>query len=549
MTKKRTKERKKRASATRPRETSLAHSLSRSLERHIWWVFLGLVLVGGLCSYLAFNPNLSVNGDNALYIVLGMSWIQGKGNCTICTPGEPPNVMVPPGYPLLLAPFLTLFPNSYLPLKLLSTVLFLLSLPLLLLIIRDRARNLFLALSVAVLSAINLNLLDFGHMVMTEIPFLFFSLLGILALQRSLKSEGPGMIRRRQALFGFSILALVFSYHIRSIGVVLLVALIAFLILRKRYRLALVAGLVILCLVLPWALRNQAVSEGGGYLDSFVMKNPYNPDLGKITAGDMLLRMQNNLKTYGILVILQALFPSLSPYASHKGFSGVLPILGVLATLLTLVGFVIKVRRSITFIELYIFFFLGVCVLWPEMWSGVRFVIPMVPFLTYYFLVGLQGVAANLGTKLTPLMGKSLIWLVAMLMITSSFSGLATASERLQLYPPRWQNYFLVAQWCREHTPKESVFVARKPSLFYLFAQRQVLIYPFTADTEEMIAFMVRNQVDYVIVDNLSRTTDRYLLPAVQKYIDKFRLIYGLDNPRTWVLKTVGLSPEKEEGG
>ncbi len=175
--------------------------------------------------------------------------------------------------------------------------------------------------------------------------------------------------------------------------------------------------------------------------------------------------------------------------------------------------------------------------------------IPVVPLLTYYFLVGLQGVAANLGTKLTPLIGKSLIWLVAILMITSSFSGLATASERLQLYPPRWQNYFLVAKWCREHTPEESVFVARKPALFYLLARRPVLIYPYTADIEEMIAFMARNQVDYVIVDNLSRTTDRYLLPAVQKHIDKFHLAYGLDNPRTWVLKTVGLSPEKKEGG
>jgi hypothetical protein len=91
--------------------------------------------------------------------------------------------------------------------------------------------------------------------------------------------------------------------------------------------------------------------------------------------------------------------------------------------------------------------------------------------------------------------------------------------------------------------------VARKPSLFYLQAQRQVLIYPYTADTGEMIAFMVRNQVDYVIVGSLSRTTDRYLLPAVQKYIDKFHLVYGLDNPRTWVLKTGGLSPKKEEGG
>lgn len=534
------------------RRPSLVPKLGCFLERHVWWIALGLILVGGLCSIAVFDPNLDTNGDNARYIALGMSLIQGKGLSKICMPGAPADTLTPFGYPLLLAPFLALFPVNYLFLKLLSTLLFLLSLPLLLLVIRDRGESFFLALGVAALSAINLSLLDFSHKVMSEIPFLFFSLLGLFVLQRSLKSSGTRMNRRGQVLFGLSILILVFSYHIRSIGVVLPAALLSFLILRKRYRLALVAGLVILCLVLPWALRNHAVGNGGGgYLDHFVLKNSYNPALGKVTAGDMLARVESNLKTYGIFVIPRALFPSLSPLAGYRGTSSALLILGLVATLIALLGFVQRARRSVTFMELYTFFFVGVCVLWPQMWSGMRFLIPVVPLLTYYFLVGLRGVAGKLGAQLGPQVGKSLTCLVMVLMIISSFSGLARASGRSKQYPPEWQNYFLVADWCREHTPEESVFVARKSWLFYLRARRLVLNYPYTADTEEMMAFLARNQTDYVILDGFTwtGTTVRYLLPTVRKHMDKFHPVYGLDNPKTWVLKFQGLSPAMDEEG
>jgi len=531
-----------------PRRPLPTHKLDDVLQRYIWWVVLSLVLVGGLCSLLVFDPNLDTNGDNARYIILGMSLAQGKGLSRICMPGAPPEIMAPFGYPLLLTPFLALFPDNYLVLKLLSTLLFLLSLPLLFLIIKGRVESLLLALGVAALSAINLSLLDFGHQVMTEIPFLFFSLLGIFAIQRSLNCDGPRMTPKGRTLFGLSILALVFAYYIRSIGVVLLVALVSFLILRKRHRLALLAGLVILCLVIPWILRNQAVADGPDYLDIFVLKNAYNPALGKITAGDMLTRIKSNLNTYAIFVIPQALFPSLSPSAGYRGSLGLFYVLGLTATLITLLGFIIRARRSSGFLELYIFFFLGACLLWPQMWSGMRFLIPVVPFMTYYFLVGLLVLARKLGSKLSLLWGKSLIWLIVILMIASSLSGLAWASGRLKGYPAQWQNYFLVADWCREHTPQESIFVARKPWLFYLRARRLVMNYPYTADVEEMISFMATNQVDYVILDGFSwtGTTARYLWPAVAAHRDNFQAVYGLDNPKTWVLKTVGFAHQKE---
>ncbi len=525
---------------------SRERKLNSFAERHLWWVIAGLVLIGAVCSYLVFNPNLDTSGDNALFIVLGMSLAQGKGLSTICTPGEPANTMVPFGYPLLLAPFVALSPDNHLVLKLLSTTLFLLSLPLLLVIIKDREKNLYLPLGVAFLAAINLHLLDFGHMVMTEIPFLFFSLLGIWVLQRAMGSAGQGLTGKQKTLLGISIVALVFAYHIRSIGVVLLLTMLILLVLRRHYRLALVAGLFIILLVLPWALRNHAIGQGGGYLDQFVMKNPYDPAQGHISVGGMVARMGENLRTYALFVIPQALFPSISPAAGYRGAAGFSTLVGVVASLVILVGFFSRLRKSVGFLELYIFFFLGVCVLWPQMWSGMRFVIPVVPFVIYYFLAGAQGAAEKLKNWLTPLAGRSLILLALAVMLISSFSGLTRASGRRKGYPREWHNYFLAAQWSRENTDAESIFVARKPSLFYLKARRAVLNYPYTAMHQEMIDFMDRNDVDYVLVDGFSwtGTTMRYLVPAIQSHQDRFEPVFRLDNPTTWVLKMVELSPQ-----
>jgi len=528
--------------------TSSAVTLSASLDRHRWWICLGLILLGALCSNWLFNPELSIKGDDAVYVVLGMSWAQGSGNSIICQPGEPANTMVPPGYPLLLAPFLALSSDSWVPLKLLSAVLFLLSLPLIFLIIRNRSGQTLLALGVAVLSAINLNLLDYSYRIMTEIPYLFFSLLGIWILGRALLAGANAMSRRNLIFLGGAILVLLFAYHVRSIGIVLPFALIFLLLLRKQYRLVLLTVLLTLLLILPWAIRNQTVGQGESYIAQFLLKNPYDPTLGGITAGGMLTRIISNIKTYGINIIPQALFPSHSPLISIQSLPGILLPLGVLATLLTILGFVHKVKKKITLLEIYTVLFLGICVLWPEVWSGMRFIVPVVPFVFYYFLVGVATLAGKLSSWSSPALGKSMISVIVILMVISSISGLNTASKRLHTYPPAWQNYFYAAQWCRDNTDQEDIFVARKPSLFYLRARRQVLRYPYTTDHEEMMTFMAENGVDYVIVGHLSGTTGRYLVPAVQANSDKFQVVHMVENPNTLVLQTIDLIPSGEGG-
>ena len=500
-------------------------------------------------SLIAFDPILSTNGDNALYIILAMSWSQGKGNSDIFKPGEPANTMVPPGYPLLMAPLVTLFPDQWLPLKWLSTVLFILSVPTILWMIVTRRETLLMAFGVAVLAAINVNLLIHGSLIMTEIPFMFFSILGLALAQRSLRPGANNMSGRDRFLFVLAILALVCAYHIRTIGIVLPAALVIYLVLRKRYRLALMTGLAIVLLLLPWALRNALGKEGAGYLEQFVLRNPYNPELGTITVADLFSRILANLKTYGIDRNAQAVFPSLSPMLSFPRFTGGYILLGLGVTAVILTGFIHLVRKSRTLMEIYTALFLGVCLLWPEVWSGLRFVIPIIPLLLYYFLSGLQVVMRLLETRLFHRAGQLAGAVVLMIVLFSSARGIAKAEARFPCYPSQWENYFTTARWCKLNTDPHSIFVARKPSLFYLHAQRQVLNYPYTSDTDGIMSFLDEENIDYVLLDGFSwtNTTRRYLIPAIEANRDRFQPIYRLKNPNTWVLKLLPPIRSQEE--
>jgi hypothetical protein len=202
-------------------------------------------------------------------------------------------------------------------------------------------------------------------------------------------------------------------------------------------------------------------------------------------------------------------------------------------------GFVRQIHRSLTVVEIYTALFLGVCLLWPEIWSGLRFVVPIIPLLLYYFLSGLRAVMRLLDVHLFRRAGQLAVAVVLVLVLFSSARGIAGAVERPQRYPAQWENYFAVGRWCRQNTAPESIFVARKPSLFYLQARRKVLNYPYTSDIDRMMSFLIDQDVDYVILDGFTwtGTTRRYLAPAIGAHRDRFQPVYRLENPDTWVLK------------
>jgi hypothetical protein len=91
-------------------------------SREMQWLLV--ILFVALLMYIVTFNNFIVGlwQDDATYIILAKSLISGQGYRMINQVGKPLGKHYPIGYPLLLAPFVGLFPNSFAPLKILSLV-------------------------------------------------------------------------------------------------------------------------------------------------------------------------------------------------------------------------------------------------------------------------------------------------------------------------------------------------------------------------------------------------------------------------------------------
>ena len=91
---------------------------------------------------------------------------------------------------------------------------------------------------------------------------------------------------------------------------------------------------------------------------------------------------------------------------------------------------------------------------------------------------------------------------------------------------------------CNLKNENGKVVSCGKPSLFYTYAgDNYTMRYQFTQDATELIAHLERQQVDYVVIDQVYGNTLQYLLPAVRQYPNRFEQILHLKNPDTFLLK------------
>jgi hypothetical protein len=132
--------------------------------------------------------------------------------------------------------------------------------------------------------------------------------------------------------------------------------------------------------------------------------------------------------------------------------------------------------------------------------------------------------------------GPAAILVVGLLMLPQ-LSVLQAQAQRP--YPGGYYNYFQSANELGQRQGCNGTVVScRKPALFYLFSNCSVTRYAFSTDEEAVIRDMVRENVDYVVLDQLGfSSTPRYLYPAIKKHRDLFRAVIKKEKPQTFVLQ------------
>ena len=168
-------------------------NLNNKTTYAILLLLLSLVFVVNIATFK--NGHNWENSDFVAYISLARSLVDGTVDELVShdkfiaanSPKEIGTIAAPWGYPIILSPFYYVFgPNIYV-MKVVTNLFFVLSLLVVFLLFQERLKNLDNLLLIAIL-ACNHWFFDFKDNILSDIPFLFFSLFSLPL--HTLKSNG-----------------------------------------------------------------------------------------------------------------------------------------------------------------------------------------------------------------------------------------------------------------------------------------------------------------------------------------------------------------------
>lgn len=399
-----------------------------------------IVLVSGLLCALFIRAGHAWGDDFALYIEQAQAILDGSLESLYAanrfamdhSPKLIGPYLYPNGFPLLLAPVVGLAEFDFVAMKAFCTLFFLLSLPLVFQLVRDRSADLFPAFFVTILVAVHVDFVEHADNVLSDFPFLFFSLASLLFMTRASSA-------RDQVLLGF---LMFYAYFTRDLGICLIPALIAYQVShperdeRKRRR------------VLPYLV--------------FVA----------LTGLSLLLLPPGGTNHVGVLleVTPTTIVRNVGHYAFLIGTIFTLAWIPVVSTVAGMApifaGAVLAGRKNLTFL-VYTASYLFVLLLWPAM--GLRFLFPVVPLLAFFWLEGATWMLGKLvgGTRARRLLAAYLALFVVVSVGESARR--ASAGPTNEAYTAEMRAIY---SYLEEYTGPETILGFAKPRALRLFTGR-----------------------------------------------------------------------------
>lgn len=462
---------------------------------------------------MVFNPAAHNGGDTAGYVTLAHSLLSRHSYQDLWQPGQAPHMKYPPVFPALLAVAVALGARTWAALKVVPALFTTLTVWLVYLWARDR-RGAPFAAAIALLTAVSNAVLWSSHWELSEPPFMALTFLAFWAYERALGAGGgrddapaPG----RWLAAGTAAVGL--AYFTRSAGLPLLLAAATWLVRHRRWRtLAALAGGVG-GLALLWSLRG---GQGAQYVSEFWMVDPYQPDLGRVGLLGLMARVLDNARLYVFQYV-------------PIGFTGFRP--GALSALLGILlfgvagrGWVRRLRPRPGVAELFVPVYLGLILLWPAVWSGDRFALPLMPLLLFYAGEALLDFTATRAPKLRAAAGGLALALLAIPALTSWAAQVRESTRCTEMvrrdgafacWGPRTYEFVEAAVWSASHLPEGAVVLSRKPRIWYVESGQPSETFPFTKDANRFLAFADSVGARYVVMDYMDAAASVYVAQAL----------------------------------
>ena len=311
------------------------------------------------------------------------------------------------------------------------------------------------------------------------------------------------------------------AYFTRSAGLPLVVAALGVLALRRAWRTLGWTAVAIGIPALLWWLRSRTVGPGA-YASEFWWVNPYQPDLGRVGPGELLGRVVRNVHVYVGGALPSGLTGTRGPLTVAAGYA----LVGFAA-----VGWVWRMRKEIGVAELFLPLYAGLILLWPDVWSGDRFALPLFPLVLYYAALPLGALAAQGGRAAPALVGTALV-LATVLPASQAWAryarqgagcrAVAAQAGVFACYRAPLQDFATAAAWSSRFLPDGAVVVVRKPRIFYALSGVQAVSLPFREDPGAWLAEARAGGAGYALADYIDGLSELYLLGTVERRPDAF---------------------------
>lgn len=513
-----------------------------------WHVALALALVHLALALLSIDPTPHEGGDSAAYLALAKSLLETGTYRELWDPAARAHTQYPPGWPLVLAGALAVGVKPWIGFKVMVTLFSAGAVGLSYLWAR-RVTTPGIALAAAAVLAVSPGTVDLARWELSDVPFWCFTMLALWAFARLQDAPpppsgdapaAPGW-RADVGPLALAAVGTLLAYATRSAGLPLVVAAVAWLVWRRRWRgLALFAAIVGPFAV-GWWIRGRMVG-GEGYVGHLWYVDPYIPALGTVTPLGMLARVIRNVVEYtGDHVPYLLLGSRMTPAAW---------VAGTALVVMAAVGWGLRLRRRAGITEIWLPVYVALLLIWPAEWSGERFILPALPVL----LVCAGEVVRWAGEKLrhpvlvggaiaTVLVGAGLPATGRELAAAGACRAVYGPENRYPCLPPNWQDFFALSAAMRGRLPENAVVLARKPTHFWAESGYPARTYPFTANPDSMLITAREAGARYVLLDYLDNVSVMYLAPVMMQRSQAFCVMEAMGPGRAVMM---GIHPDAE---
>ncbi len=478
----------------------------------------GLSLIACLLIYvLRMDRVVGLFVDDGWYLLLAKSLATGQGYTLINSPTTGILPLYPPAYPFLLSLFYRISPNFPDNVWLLKSISVAAMLGVGIIgfryFVKERGLPPMVALGICVAAVLSPPLVFMAtSTMMSECVFSLIFLATVVVVEKCVRSEKPA--RQLQLAALGAVLASV-GFLTRSIAISLIAAGFFYLLKNKLIKPAIVFTVIVVALCGPWVIYTrlhaptpeQQTEQGGHivlpYEKQFWQKRAGFSFSGTITAAQLPERVLNNSieisgRDIGRIVVTPLFEALRDPYQEaqkdsvKQGGRGDTWSVSFFLSIFAVVGLIAAARQKITMAEFAVPLSLAVTVLWP--WETFRFVLPLIPFVIFYFALGIRELVALI-QRFRATSNPAGQWTVALVVVAliaavniyGNVSYIYKSGDVMER--PQWLQTFDEAEamlkWVKSNVPQADAIATLNPPLVYLFTGHKTIASDFPAENWE----------------------------------------------------------------